>query len=415
MDARRCVALALMALANARGSNGPRCSANACMACLQRCWDGRSDSPALVRDLSDVLPSTTAGAGALGVCSSAVDTAKFLRAARAVVHAHRSAIGIDKVWGLGLHGSSGHFWVAWYACVRSSVNRGQCQRASLAVDHGFFLVECPGRRVCKLDTAQIDSRDLTQLVSACLHRAASGQQPSTPSARRWLMDGAAAHAATTAVPPPTNASAPGKSTSGSGTLQLRAALGRRLNGAAGTFGTAPARQRQWDCAARALAARPLAGRAEGGWIVYPQRSTRRSTYARYRPSKLVAFSDSSDEAGETGRTGSARTTLVPVTTYAVADLLQDGCFGARQRSAPCHALCSPCKAQPSLLHRDACANLTAHALPAGPTPQASAAAARGPSAALRAARLALRAHWPAEIVLTLSSANSRLSSNLPGR
>lgn len=375
------IALLVLALALAcRGADPDGCPADACLTCLRHCWDRSSSSRGIVRDLSGVLPASAEEAHAIGVCSSAEDTAAFLRSARAVVRAHRSSIGVGKVWGLGLHGS--HFWVAFYACARSSANRGQCNKASLALDHGFFLVECPGRRVCKLDTAQIDSRQLPQLVSACL-------QSAPPRARSRRLAGGPGH-----VPDANNASAQGAAFALGSAPRLHAPLGRRLDGAAAAPGQAPFRQRQWDCAARALAAQPAALRAEGGWTIYPQRSTRRSTFARFLASKLVAFRDASDGSAE------VTTTLVPVTTYAVADLLQDGCFGARRHSAPCHAVCSPCRSQTELLHQDACANSTA---PAGATgrPRTASHHPRRPSAAARrAAWLALRTHWPARTGLS---------------
>ena len=188
------------AAARSGGSGDPRCSESACLACLRRCWDRSSDSRRIVRDLSSEL--TAAGAaGGIGACASADEAVGFVRAVRAIVRAHRSAIGVGRVWGLGLHGSSGHFWLAFYACVRSSVNRGQCHRASLAPDHGFFLLDCPGRRVCKLDTAQVDSKQLPHLAAACL-------RARTRVRRKLAPDGAArAHTAPRSPRAAANASA----------------------------------------------------------------------------------------------------------------------------------------------------------------------------------------------------------------
>jgi hypothetical protein len=163
------------------------CPASSCVSCLQRCWDQSSDARAIVRELGQVLdthlghggssssssPSASSSAGAGGavaasashtmasasgaVCTSPEATAAFVRAVRNIVRSHRAAIGVSRIWGLGLHASSAPFWLGYYACVRSSQSRGQCHRASQSTNHGFLLLECPGaRRLCKWDVGEVD-------------------------------------------------------------------------------------------------------------------------------------------------------------------------------------------------------------------------------------------------------------------
>jgi hypothetical protein len=326
--------------------NQQACPVAACRSCLNRCWDASAPSKPIVTALSRAL-TAAAPSGGSGVCATADATAEFLRAVRRVVREHASAISVaDGVWGLGLHGASGDFWAGFYACPQSRSTPGGCSRASTRAGHGLLLLECPGRRVCRWDAETLDYAHATDSVATCL---------GIGRGRRALA----------AVPQAESGGSPTNSSDAS--KRARRALVEQ------PLATATGRPRQWDCAARALARAPPARRATGGWTIYPQRTTRRTTYARFEPTQLVRLLSDAAFAGGVRPTRVAD--LTPVTVYAVADLLQDSCFGAHRRggrgASQCRAACALCRDEPELLHTDACANSTAAG---GPAPQRSSVA-----------------------------------------